>query len=380
MRLAPDTLLALYRSAQLIPDGRYPDGDSVVIMRSGHCPVRVSMPGISVQGAIEALQEGTAFGDLAKRFFRADLTAAHTFVSSLRSQGLLAAPTPSLAAPQPAEADRLDRLVAYLAEFEQPNATRYEYIDRLRRAHVLFLGLGSMTSWIIGHLVAAGVGRITGIDADRVAASNLARQALLAEADIDVEKTRATEAAVKRLSTLTEFTGVAAQISSAEEAERVLAAQGPINLVILTADQPLWAIAEWASAACGRVGVPLLRANVQGVGPVRLGPGTACPACELSHLRQSPGAEQLLRYRASDRYRSIFNSATISTEIAIQGAVAAHEAVGLLTRAWQPSAINVRLRVTPPPELSASRYPVRPSPDCVACRTAVVPSGRGEAL
>ncbi len=56
--------------------------------------------------------------------------------------------------------------------------------DRLTAAHAVVMGLGGLGSPIAAYLAAAGVGRLTLVDFDRVDLSNLQRQILHGQADI----------------------------------------------------------------------------------------------------------------------------------------------------------------------------------------------------
>ena len=71
--------------------------------------------------------------------------------------------------------------------------------QRLLAAHVAIVGAGGIGSPLIQALAAAGVGRLTVIDDDRVALSNLQRQYLFATADIGRAKVAAAADAVARL-------------------------------------------------------------------------------------------------------------------------------------------------------------------------------------
>jgi adenylyltransferase/sulfurtransferase len=70
---------------------------------------------------------------------------------------------------------------------------------RLAAAHVLVVGAGGIGSPVIQYLAAAGVGRLTIADDDRVALSNLQRQTLFTTRDVGHAKVVAAANAVQRL-------------------------------------------------------------------------------------------------------------------------------------------------------------------------------------
>jgi len=71
--------------------------------------------------------------------------------------------------------------------------------QRLLRSHVALVGAGGIGAPAIQYLAAAGVGRLTLIDDDVVALSNLQRQVLFATDDIGQPKVEAAEVAVALL-------------------------------------------------------------------------------------------------------------------------------------------------------------------------------------
>jgi adenylyltransferase/sulfurtransferase len=77
------------------------------------------------------------------------------------------------------ELDRYDRQIRLLGEDGQ---------EKLKRAKVFIAGAGGLGSPILIYLTAAGIGKIDLVDKDTVALSNLNRQILHWEKDIDREK------------------------------------------------------------------------------------------------------------------------------------------------------------------------------------------------
>lgn len=84
---------------------------------------------------------------------------------------------------------------------------------RLLDAHVAVIGAGGIGSPLIQYLAAAGVGRLTVIDDDVVALSNLQRQTLFGAEDIGLPKVDAAARAVARLNGDVVFTGVCERLT-----------------------------------------------------------------------------------------------------------------------------------------------------------------------
>jgi adenylyltransferase/sulfurtransferase len=70
---------------------------------------------------------------------------------------------------------------------------------KLAAAHVCVVGAGGIGSPVIQYLAAAGVGRLTLIDDDRIELSNLQRQTLFGTQDVGQSKAAVARAAVARL-------------------------------------------------------------------------------------------------------------------------------------------------------------------------------------
>jgi adenylyltransferase/sulfurtransferase len=85
---------------------------------------------------------------------------------------------------------------------------------RLKAAKVLVIGAGGIGSPAIQYLAAAGIGRLSVIDDDVVALSNLQRQTLYGTAEIGRAKVEAAGEAVARLNPDVAFTGIATRIDA----------------------------------------------------------------------------------------------------------------------------------------------------------------------
>jgi hypothetical protein len=126
--------------------------------------------------------------------------------------------------------ERMDRQTSYFRKYETAALSRYDYLTRLRNAHVLLLGVGSLGSWCLQHLVATGVGRISAVDGDHVSESNLARQSFYRSRDVGCRKVDAAARAVAELSSWVDFRGVDRRLSTRECVRRVLDESGPVDL------------------------------------------------------------------------------------------------------------------------------------------------------
>lgn len=75
----------------------------------------------------------------------------------------------------------------------------------LASSHILVLGAGGVASSILPLLVAAGVGKISIFDADKVSLGNLHRQSLYCESDISKPKVAAAKKRLKKLNSKVEI-------------------------------------------------------------------------------------------------------------------------------------------------------------------------------
>lgn len=129
---------------------------------------------------------------------------------------------------------------------------------RLGQAHVVMIGTGGIGSPAIQYLAAAGIGRLTLIDDDRVDLSNLQRQTIFATDDVGRAKVEAAAAAAARINPAVAVTGVAERIDAANAAALIAGASvildGCDNFAtrLAVADAALAARIPLVSAAVGQ--------------------------------------------------------------------------------------------------------------------------------
>jgi len=127
---------------------------------------------------------------------------------------------------------------------------------RLRDSRVLLVGVGGLGSPSALYLAAAGVGRLTLVDDDRVERSNLQRQVLHSDAGTGTPKVRSAELALRALNPQVEVSGVATRLDRSNACD-VLAGH---HVVIDGSDnfETRYAVNE----ACIALGIPNVHGSV----------------------------------------------------------------------------------------------------------------------
>ena len=130
---------------------------------------------------------------------------------------------------------------------------------RLAAANVLVVGSGGLGCAVLAYLAAAGVGRLTIVDPDRVEESNLHRQPLYRMSDIGQPKAAAARAALLQLNPGVRIEALAERLRAGNAARLVAGA----DLVVDAADS--LAVTYILSDACQGAGAVLVSASVLGL-------------------------------------------------------------------------------------------------------------------
>ncbi|TCP49178.1 molybdopterin/thiamine biosynthesis adenylyltransferase [Tumebacillus sp. BK434] len=191
--------------------------------------------------------------------------------------------------------DRYRANLTYFTNYSTLEQSKLEYQQRLKDSTVAVLGLGGASLMAAG-LAGLGVGKIIGLDCDRVELSNLNRQYIYREDDIGKLKTDAVAEHLRRLNRDLEVVTYNQKVTTAESLLDVIA---DADLVINGIDTPTMIASRWVNSACVHLEKPMLLGGVTNnrlLWQRFLPHSHGCYDCFLIHcLRLDPDAAMQLR-------------------------------------------------------------------------------------
>jgi len=242
----------------------------------------------------------------------------------------------------PERRERFDRHLGFYADAVAWPRSGASVQAELAGKTVALIGLGGLGSWAAWGLACAGVGRIVGIDGDRVELSNLNRQVLYGEADVGSLKAVAAGRALRRLDPGLDYVGVPRRMTSAEEV--AVAVEGA-DLVLDGADWPPHRIDAWVDEGCRAVGVPWLAMSQHPprlrVGPLYVPGLTGCRGCQEAQWRQEHPLYDEIAAAAPD----LPSAGAFGAACGAVGTIAASEAVAWLGGLWEPATLGASLQI-----------------------------------
>lgn len=223
--------------------------------------------------------------------------------------------------------------------------------QRLANAQVVMVGAGGLGAPALLYLAAAGVGRITVIDDDTVALSNLQRQVLYATADVGRPKVEAAQDAVAQLNPHVDFVPKPERLTAENAAALVAGA----DLILDGSDS--YATRATVNRAAVAAGIPLVSAAIgrwEGqVGVFDPGRGGPCYACAFPEAPDPANVP------------ACAEAGVLGAMAGVIGSMQAVEAVKLLTGAGTPLLGRVLLYDALSAETRVMR--LRRNPSCPVC-------------
>ena len=218
--------------------------------------------------------------------------------------------------------------------------------QRLRAGRAAIVGLGGVGAPAALYLAAAGVGRLTLIDDDAVALSNLQRQVIFAASDLGRPKVEAGAAVLAALNPHVEVALVERRLT-ADNARDILARH---DVVLDGTDD--FATRFAVNAACLSLGVPLVSGALgRWSGQVGVFRGRPCYRCLVPEA--PPDADTCARV------------GVVGALAGVIGSMAALETIKLLAGAGDP--LSGRLLLYDGLAGTARTATVAPDPGCPAC-------------
>ncbi|WP_326770557.1 ThiF family adenylyltransferase (plasmid) [Streptomyces sp. NBC_01591] len=268
----------------------------------------------------------------------------------------------------PAVDERHFSNLAFFGTFADLDRHRTDFLQRVRDAHVLVLGVGGGGSSLVQCLAGLGVGELTLLDHDRVESRNFARQFLYRHEDIGRSKVERAKAWVRAYDPDIEVHTVDRWVAGPEDLADVT---DGIDLIAGGLDGHPDA-GLWVNEAAVRAGVPMVAGGATRtlLSYISVNPGVSpCLACEFS---QRP-AEGTASAAAEDIVYGMRTTNPLIGPVAMQvGSLIALESLRYLTGFQEPLAAGARIRLDLRNGLAGSRVPFPDVPDCPVCALAPV--------
>jgi molybdopterin/thiamine biosynthesis adenylyltransferase/rhodanese-related sulfurtransferase len=194
---------------------------------------------------------------------------------------------------------------------------------RLLSSNVLIVGAGGLGCQVAAALAGAGVGKITIIDHDKVSLSNLHRQILFRESDIDQPKASIAVRELTKINSEIQLQSVQARLAL-DNAKQLIS---DTNLVIDAADN--FATSYILSDACLDQNIPLLSASVNRTFGYL---GIFCASPNSDGQNQRIPSFRAVFPRLSAQQQSCDTVGVSGPSVGIIGNLQAQEAIKILTK------------------------------------------------
>ena len=172
-----------------------------------------------------------------------------------------------------------DRYSRHCLYYNLSKGNASEIQGKLLDSHVVILGCGGIGNHVSSSLVAAGVGKITLVDADNIELSNLTRQFMFTEEDIGHNKAHTLKSRLLKINSDVEVDVLDLYIRSYSDLSKLPSC----DVIVLSADNPM-TISSWVNSyaishntAFVNVGYVV---DIAVVGPFVIPGKTACLECE----------------------------------------------------------------------------------------------------
>jgi bacteriocin biosynthesis cyclodehydratase domain-containing protein len=336
-----------------------PDGDLYLLRPSAGADVHIENPDAEGRQLLDALDGSEERCALEERFGDGPV---RDLLAQLEELGLVEDAADDDLIPD-GVLGRFDRQLRYFSDITT-GPTPSQCQTRLESSRVVVLGVGGLGGWSAWSLACCGIGEMVLIDGDRVEQSNLNRQTLYREADIDRLKA---EAAAERLGAFNSAMRIEAIAERLDGEEAIAKVIEGCDVVVDAADWPAHDIEEWVNSACFAAGIPYVTMShfppIARVGPLYVPGKTGCFSCQVAAYRR---AYPMFDIAIEQRRAKPSPAATLGPACALIGGQIGLDILHLLTGLAVPSTQGVG-HIYDLRTMKVEREPVVPEPDCPVC-------------
>lgn len=206
-----------------------------------------------------------------------------------------------------------------------PKYSPYEIQRKIFDKKICLFGLGSLGNLLLMELAAMGFRNFTIIDKDNVEISNLNRQILYTEKDINKPKVDSAKRWLKSFDKNIKVKAIKKNLDSHHILNETL---GNYDILILTADEPKSDIVFWTSKYCASKKIPWLRFSRMGIGPLYKKDQDPCPACLLQTMVDD---KKLAKFFEKTNLSLNRSKSVLMSEVSFAISIATHEIFLYLT-------------------------------------------------
>jgi len=230
---------------------------------------------------------------------------------------------------------RYDRQIGLFNAFSLGNGASKQAL--LANARIALIGIGGVGSYVLYTLAAMGVGFVRAVDFDKVEESNLSRQILYGEDDVNKQKINAAKNRITSINKELKYEFIDVFVDTEEKITDII---NDVDFCILAADTPRGKIQHYTNNACMKSGTPYIFGysvlDSLTVGPMVIpGSDSACLNC----LAAPPDLSDPLDIA----YNNTFTSTLIDPYNALAGNFVALEVIKYITGFNAPTLLGKQM-------------------------------------
>ena len=236
--------------------------------------------------------------------------------------------------------NRFSRQKLFWGIFEKNGEQFSKHIEeKLKKSKVAIFGLGGFGSHLVYEMAYLGVGTLKIVDYDNVNITNLNRQILYSEKDLNQAKTDIAKKVINKINRDIKVESINKKLSSVDDIAKILKDS---DMGIIAADEPRDKIFKWFNRASYLTNVPVMfslgvNSHSAIIGPLVVPGETACFECSLPDMNMNLNDELVKHINEN------YQHGVIKPYISVATGIIALEVIKEITSFSEPVLYNSRL-------------------------------------